>query len=144
MNTYINKTHLGIAVVSLLINWPVFAAESWRAMPNTNSNILFSIDENSLIKKDNIVRFTEKLVYVVPEIKDSSSGKMVKEKVVYRVMHCKDNTQAYLRARLIDVDNKLIEEQFLDEEKLSMVPVPPGSLADIELKWACGKGKQWQ
>ncbi len=139
-----NKKSLGTLVILFLFNLPAFAAESWRALPNSNSNILFSIDENSLIRDDDIVKFTEKLVYVAPEVKDSSSGKMVKEKIVYRIMNCKDKTQAYLHAQLIAEDGKRLEENFLDEKKLAMISIPPGSLADTELSWACNHRKSSQ
>lgn len=113
------------------------AAESWLALPNSNSNILFSVDENSLIRKNDIVKFKERLIYVRPELTDTVSGKMIKEKIVRRIMNCKERTQAYIYAALIAENGKRLEESFLNEDKVTMTAIPPKSLADTELEWAC-------
>jgi len=110
------------------------AAESWLSLPNSNSNILFSVDENSLTRENDIVKFKERLIYVRPELTDPVSGKMVKEKIVQRVMNCKARTQAYMYAALIAENGKRLEEIFLNEDKLTMTAIPSQSLADTELE----------
>lgn len=134
---YMNSKFFLFPFIYLLACIPAVAAESWVALPNANSNILFSVDENSLTRKNDVVRFKERLVYIRPEVTDTSSGKKIKEKLVHRVMNCKNRTQAYMSASLIGENGKRLEEIFLNEDKLVMVPIPKGSLADIELEWAC-------
>jgi hypothetical protein len=114
-----------------------YAAESWRAFPTIAKNVLFAVNEASLVRNGDVVKFWERLVYVVPEIRDETMGKMVKEKRVHRVMNCKDKTQAYLYASQIAEDGARIEEAYRNEDKLKMTPVRAGSIAEKELLWAC-------
>jgi predicted RecB family endonuclease len=114
-----------------------FAMERWRAFPTSATNILFSVDEASLVRDGDVVKFRERIVYVVPEVYDVATGKGVKEKLVHRMMHCKDRTQAHLYATKIAEDGRSIEEIYQSEDKLQMTPIRPNSVADEELRWAC-------
>jgi hypothetical protein len=44
-------------------------------------------------------------------------------------------------AALIGENGKRLEESFLNEDKLTMIAIPPKSLADVELEWACNHAK---
>ncbi|HVK55919.1 MAG TPA: surface-adhesin E family protein [Burkholderiales bacterium] len=113
------------------------AVERWRAFPTSATNVLFSVDEASLVREGDVVKFRERIVYVVPEVYDAATGKGVKEKRVHRMMHCKDRTQAHLYATKIAEDGRSIEEIHQSEDKLQMTPIRPNSIADEELRWAC-------
>ncbi|MES2354102.1 MAG: surface-adhesin E family protein [Pseudomonadota bacterium] len=115
----------------------VFAAESWRAFPTEAKNVLFSVDEASLVRGGDMVKFRERIVFIVPEKRDVPSGKKVKEKRIHRVMNCRDKTQAHLYASQIAEDGSRIEEVYRDENKLTMTPILPDTIGEQELQWAC-------
>ena len=70
--------------------------------------MLFSIDEASLSRNGDVVRFWERLVFLVPEQRDEPSGKMVKEKRIHRVMNCAQKSQGHLYTSLIAPDGKTV------------------------------------
>lgn len=112
------------------------ADTSWRAMPTQVTNVLFSVDEASLMRDGDRVSFWERLVYVVPP-NDDVSGKQVKEKRVHRVMDCAGKTQGHLYGAMIAEDGQRIEAVSVDAAKVQMMPIPPDTLAARELAWAC-------
>lgn len=129
------------AAVVLLV--PFLAlAESWRAFGVSSPNVLFSVDEASLKREGSKAYFVERLVFVVPVQRDASSGQMIKEKRVLRVMDCAARTQGYLRGSLLAADGRLIEAVTTDPADLKMTAIPTPSLAAEELGWACAAGKQ--
>ena len=77
-----NPRRLCIIVVvcqSLSFAVPAFG-ERWTAMPTASPNILFSVNQTSVVRKDDVVKLRERLVFVIPEQRDEPSGKMGKEK----------------------------------------------------------------
>ena len=112
-------------------------AESWRAFGVSSPNVLFSVDEASLKRDANKVRFIERLVFVVPEQRDQTSNRWVKEKRVLRVMDCDAKTQGHLQGSLLGDDGRLIEGQTVAPEEMNMTPIPANSVAAEELQWAC-------
>lgn len=115
------------------------AAESWRAMATSTTNVLFSVDEASLEREGDVVKFWERLVYVMPVRRDEVSGRMVKEKRVQRLMNCALKTQGYLYGSLIGEDGRRIEANSVPPGAVKMTPIPPNTLAAEELAWACAK-----
>lgn len=112
-------------------------AESWRAFGVSSPNVLFSVDEASLKRDANKVRFVERLVFVVPEQRDQTSNRWVKEKRVLRVMDCDAKTQGHSQGSLLGDDGRLIEAQTVTPEEMNMTPIPANSVAAEELRWAC-------
>lgn len=104
--------------------------------------MLFSIDEASLSRNGDVVRFWERLVFLVPEQRDEPSGKMVKEKRIHRVMNCAQKSQGHLYTSLIAPDGKQIEAVYRNEASVEMKLVAPFSVAAKELEWACSSARQ--
>jgi hypothetical protein len=116
-------------------------AESWRAFGVSEPNVLFSVDEASLKRDANKVRFVERLVFVVPDQRDQTSNRWVKEKRVLRVMDCDARTQGHLQGSLLGDDGRLIEAQTVAPAEMNMTPIPANSIAAEELQWACTSSK---
>ena len=123
---------VAIALIAGAVN-----AEDWLVIPTNSANVEFSIDTASIQHEGSRVKFSERLVYRKPEQKDALSGKFIKEKLVYRVMDCGKQTQGVLRGSLRAVDGRIIESISVDEAKVGMTPVPPGTLAAKELEIVC-------
>ena len=99
--------------------------------------MLFSIDEASLTRKGDVVKFWERLVFPVPEQRDQTSGQMVKEKRIHRVMNCADHTQGHIYTALFAPDGRQIEVVYLSEANVEMKLIAPNSVAAKELEWVC-------
>jgi hypothetical protein len=128
-------------IVALLIGAAALgshAAEpSWRAMPTASRNILFSVDEASLTRQGDLVKFWERLVYVVPELRDDVTGKPIVEKRVHRIIDCVKQQQGHLQGMLLSEGGRVLEQVVLEPAQVKFSPIPAGSLAMMELEWAC-------
>lgn len=114
-----------------------FAAEVWLTIPNSDSNILFSIDQGSIERQGDMVRFWEKLVFIQPKMVDAASEKWVKEKKVHRLMHCADATQGVISGATYAENERFISSVSFDTPETKMSPIPPGTLAAEELRLVC-------
>jgi hypothetical protein len=132
-----DRSRLATAGFTFLLLAQSAQAESWRAFGVSAPNVLFSVDEASLKRDANKVRFVERLVFVVPEQRDQASNRWVKEKRVLRVMDCDAKTQGHLQGSLLGDDGRLIEAQTVAAEEMDMTPIPANSVAAEELQWAC-------
>lgn len=136
-----DRACLAITGLTFLLLAQSAQAESWRAFAVSSRNVLFSVDEASLKRDANKVRFVERLVFVVPEQRDQTSNRWVKEKRVLRVMDCDAKTQGHLQGSLLGDDGRLIEAQTVVPEEMKMTPIPVNSIAAEELQWACAGSK---
>ena len=114
-----------------------FAAEEWITIPNSDPNIMFSIDKASIEREGNLVRFWERLVFTQPKIKDEASDKMVKEKKVHRLMSCAENTQGFISGATYAENGRFISSVSFDNPQAQMSLIPPGTLAAEELGLVC-------
>lgn len=114
------------------------AAEGWVVLPTASPNITFSVDLHSVRRDGPRVKFWERLTYVRPEHTDAASGKWIKEKKVHRVMDCERHSQGFIYGALYAEDGAFIESTALDQSRLQMAPIPPGTLAEKELELVCG------
>ena len=121
----------------LCVTHAALATESWLTIPNSDPNILFSIDQGSIERQGDIVRFWEKLVFIQPKIVDEASGKLVKEKKVHRLMHCADATQGVISGATYAENGRFISSVSFDAPQSEMSAIPPGTLAAAELKLVC-------
>ena len=121
----------------LCVAHAAFATEAWLTIPNSDPNILFSIDQGSIERQGDIVRFWEKLVFIQPKITDEASGKLVKEKKVHRLMHCADATQGVISGATYAENDRFISSVSFDTPETKMSPIPPGTLAAEELRRVC-------
>jgi hypothetical protein len=120
----------------------VVEAESWLAMPTADDNVLFAVDEASLVRDGDTVKFFERLVYVEPRQRDPASGSLIKEKRMGRVMNCVTKTHGHDFGSLIGVDGRRIETVHIGAAEIRITAVPAGTLAERELAWACATGKK--
>ena len=131
-----------IVAVSVLIcvgiSCTVFAAEEWVTIPTNASDVTFSIDKGSVVRKKNTVRFWEKITYGQPEVVDQASGKLVKEKKVHRIMNCSKNTQSLIYGATYADNGDFITSVSYEESKIKMTAIPPGTLAAEEFTLVCG------
>ena len=130
------KVHYFLAAL-LCITHSALATEAWLTIPNSDSNIMFAIDQGSIERQGEIVRFWEKLVYIRPKVVDEASGKWVKEKKVHRLMHCAERTQGVISGATYTENGRFISSVSFDEPQSQMSAIPPGTLAAAELKLVC-------
>ena len=114
-----------------------FATEAWLTIPNSDPNIMFAIDKDSIERQGELVQFWEKLVFIQPKIVDEASGKWVKEKKVHRLMHCADRTQGVISGATYSENGRFISSVSFDAPQSEMSAIPPGTLAAAELKLVC-------
>ena len=126
-----------VLAASLCVTHAAFATEAWLAIPNSDPNIMFAIDQGSIERQGDIVRFWEKLVFIQPKIVDEASGKWVKEKKVHRLMHCADATQGVISGATYAENGRFISSVSFDAPQSEMSAIPPGTLAAAELKLVC-------
>lgn len=127
-----------IGLCPLMACSPVLA-QSWLAMPTAEPNVLFSVDEASLGRAGDTVKFWERLVFVQPRQRDEVTGRMVKEKRIHRIMNCGDKTQGHDFGSLVGEDGRNIETISINAADVRMTSVPSGTLAETEMLWACGQ-----
>ena len=130
------KVHYFLAAL-LCITHSALATEAWLTIPNSDSNIMFAIDQGSIERQGEIVRFWEKLVYIQPKVVDEASGKWVKEKKVHRLMHCADRTQGVISGATYSENGRFISSVSFDAPQSEMSAIPPGTLAAAELELVC-------
>jgi len=114
------------------------AAEAWVTVSSPSPNISFAIDRNSVERTGQLARFWERMIYATPEIRDEASARLIKEKKVQRLMDCEKLTQAVLFGSLYADDGSFITSTAFDHPEKSMMAIPPGSIAEKELKFVCG------
>ena len=130
------KVHYFLAAL-LCITHSALATEAWLTIPNSDSNIMFAIDQGSIERQGEIVRFWEKLVYIRPKVVDEASGKWVKEKKVHRLMHCAERTQGVISGATYTENGRFISSVSFDAPQSEMSAIPPGTLAAAELELVC-------
>ncbi|MGB8436489.1 MAG: surface-adhesin E family protein [Burkholderiales bacterium] len=113
------------------------AAENWIQLPGVKPGVRFEVDAESVIGRGERVEFWERVEYATPSIKDEASLRLIKVKKVLRVMDCKARTQGLREAMAFSTDARLIEHVMLGGAGISMSPVPPGTIAEWQLDWAC-------
>ena len=113
------------------------AAEQWVPLEAHSGNLAFAVDISSIQRKGDTVTFRERLVFAVPDQRDAVSGKLIKEKQVLRVMHCKEKTQGVKAGSLFDENQRMIESVTLEDRLIAWSPIPEGTVAAIELEIVC-------
>lgn len=131
---------IGLSLVCcLLASRAVADTEQWRVLPTNAPNVVYAIDLDSLERQGDVVRFRERLTYVVPDQTDPASGRLIKEKHMRRVMQCAQRTQGLLSGALYSDDHRMIEHVSFNPDSLTMSAIPAGSLAELELKLVCSQ-----
>jgi hypothetical protein len=113
------------------------AAEDWLVIPTASKNITFSIDRNSLQRDGALVRFREKLTYAKPEQRDEISGHLIAEKRMHRVMNCAERTTGLIHGAMYNEHGRFITSTSIDEAKIEMTGIPPGTTAAGEFSVVC-------
>ncbi len=114
-------------------------AGQWRELSTNAPNVVYAVDFDSLERQGDVVRFREKLTYVVPDQTDPASGRLIKEKHMHRVMQCAQHTQGLLSGALYSGDDRMIEHVSFNPDNLTMSAIPAGSLAELELNLVCSQ-----
>jgi hypothetical protein len=120
----------------LILAQPTYAQE-WTPIRNSNPNVLFAIDLGSIEREGDLAMFNERLSYQKPDTVDEASGMLIREKLVHRVMDCRNKTQGMLAGSMRSDSGSLIEQVTFDRNQLVMAPIPGGSLAEKELDMVC-------
>ena len=120
----------------LIAAQPAYSQE-WTRLQTSNPNVLFAIDLGSIEREGDLAMFRERLSYDQPEIVDEASGMLIREKLVHRVMDCKNKTQGMLSGSMRSDSGSLIERVTFDQKQMVMAPIPAGSLAEKELELVC-------
>jgi hypothetical protein len=131
------KAQLLAVLLALTAYSPAHAEEEWLTIPTSSDTLTFSIDKVHLKRSGNVVKFWEKIVYSPPTVKDETSGKMIKEKKMHRVMNCADRTQGLLHGVTYGEQGNFISSLSLDEDKTSMTAIPDNTVAATELEIVC-------
>lgn len=113
-------------------------AEDWQIVDTTPDNIAFAIDRNSIERTGRLVRFWEKMTYASPVARDEASGKLIKVKKVQRLMDCEARSQAVIFGAIYAEDGSFLTSSSFEHPEKDMRPIPPGSVAEEELKRVCG------
>ena len=127
-----------ILLMSVTSAW----SQEWTKLSTSNPNVLFAIDLGSVDREGDIATFRERLTYEIPNIVDEASGLLVREKLVHRIMDCKNKTQGMLSGSMRSDAGILIERVTFDRNQIVMAPIPAGTLADKELDMVCTHGKK--
>jgi len=133
----LQQAKLLAVLLALTAYSPSHAAEEWLTIPTSSDNITFSIDKVHLKRSGKVVKFWEKIVYTQPTIKDETSGKMIKEKKMHRIMNCAERTQGLLHGVTYSEQGKFITSLSLDEDKTSMAAIPYNTVAETEFEIVC-------
>jgi hypothetical protein len=112
-------------------------SQEWTPVRTSNPNVLFAIDLGSIERDGDLAMFRERLSYQKPDTVDEASGMLIREKLVHRVMDCKNKTQGMLSGSMRSESGSLIEQVTFDRNQLVMAPIPGGSLAEKELDMVC-------
>ena len=127
-----------LSFMVLFANVPALA-QDWTPISTSAPNIEFAIDMNSIEREENVVIFKERLTYETAEKIDPASGMAIKEKLVRRVMDCRNKTQGMLSGTMRNDAGVMIEMVTFDRDQMVMAPIPPGTLAEHELELVCKK-----
>jgi hypothetical protein len=133
----LQKARLLAALLALAANNPAHAEEEWLTIPTSSDTLTFSIDKVHLKRSGKVVKFWEKIVYNPPTVKDETSGKMIKEKKMHRVMNCADRTQGLLHGVTYGEQGNFIASLSLDEDKTPMTAIPANTVAAAEFEIVC-------
>ncbi len=120
----------------LLARLPVYSQE-WTQLPTSNPNVRFVIDLGSIERDGDLALFRERLSYDKPDIIDETSGMLIREKLVHRVMNCNNKTQGMLSGSMRSDSGMLIERVTVDRNQMVMTAIPAGSVAEKELDMVC-------
>lgn len=127
------------ALLALASLSPAHAEEEWLTIPTASDNITFSIDKVHLKRSGKVVKFWEKIVYAQPEARDETSGKMIKEKKMHRIMNCAKRTQGLIHGATYGEQGDFITSLSLDENKTTMTAIPHNTVAETEFEIVCAK-----
>ena len=130
------RSRLAVAVFPALLAGPLFAAD-WVSFRANDPNVTFYVDRASVKVSGPTVSFWETMMFDKPNRKDEVSGRLIKEKRVYRVMNCRSRTQGYRYGAIYGENGKLIESVLVDETKVEMAPIVEGSVAEGEHRMVC-------
>lgn len=133
------NTKLLVVLLALVAHSPAHAEEEWLIIPTDSDNITFSIDKVHLKRSGKVVKFWEKIVYTQPTAKDETSGKMIKEKKMHRIMNCAKRTQGLIHGATYGEQGNFITSISLDENKTSMTAIPHNTVAETEFEIVCAK-----
>ena len=111
--------------------------QEWTPVRTSNPNVLFAVDLGSIERDGDLAMFRERLSYEKPDTVDEASGMLIREKLVHRVMDCKNKTQGMLSGSMRSDSGSLIERVTFDRNQMVMAPIPAGSLANKELELVC-------
>lgn len=109
----------------------------WLIIETNDPNILFEVDEKSIVKRGSSVMFSERLSYLNSRPTDLTSGKTIHRKIIYRIMNCIKRTQGLLQGAVYGENDSLIESIHILETKVQMQAIPKGSLAEAEADLVC-------
>ena len=124
-------------VTFLLLAAQYAYSQDWTPVRTSNPNVLFAIDLDSIERDGDLATFRERLSYEKPDTVDGASGMLIREKLVHRVMDCKNKTQGMLSGSMRSDSGSLIEQVTFDQKQMVMAPIPAGSLAEKELELVC-------
>ena len=127
-----------LSFVVLIASIPALA-QDWTPISTSAPNIEFAIDMSSIEREEDVVIFKELLTYETAEKIDPASGMAIKEKLVRRVMDCRNKTQGMLSGTMRNDAGVMIEMVTFDRDQMVMAPIPPGTLAEHELELVCKK-----
>ena len=127
-----------LSFMVLFANVPALA-QDWTPISTSAPNIEFAIDMSSIEREEDVVIFKERLTYETAEKIDPASGMAIKEKLVRRVMDCRNKTQGMLSGTMRNDAGVMIEMVTFDRDQMVMAPIPPGTLAEHELEVVCKK-----
>jgi hypothetical protein len=131
----VRRTAKGLALAAMMAI-SAFGAD-WMSTKSSDRNETFYVDKASVQRNGNVVTFWEKLVFENPVKVDDVSGKLIKEKRVYRIMNCQNQTQGFRYGATFADDGKLIESISHDDSQVRKNPVAPGSVAAWEMRLMC-------
>lgn len=124
--------------IAWALNAPsAFAEEDWISLPTSAPDVTFTIDQASIERQGNIVKFWEKITFEKPDVKDEASGMMIKEKKVNRIMDCTGHTQGVISGATYGENGRFITSVEFSAAQIRMNAIPPGTLADEEFNLVC-------
>lgn len=128
---------LPVLLIFLLLAAQSVHSQEWTRLQTSDPNVLFVIDLDSLQREGDLAMFSERLTFDKPDKVDQASGMLIREKLVHRIMDCKNKTQGMLSGSMRSDSGSLIEQVTFDRNQMVMAPIPTGSLAEKELEMVC-------
>lgn len=128
---------LPVLVTFLLLAAQSVQSQEWTQLKTSDPNVLFAIDLGSIQREGDLAMFNERLTFDQPDKVDEASGMLIREKLVHRLMDCKNRTQGMLSGSMHSDSGSLIEQVTFDRNQMVMAPIPAGSLAEREWEMVC-------